>query len=154
VLLRRLIAGETIFLWGAVFAAAVLTSLAPPSKALAKIGQASARVGPGPVAEKVTKNGYQVSVQISPNRAGMPDTFTVRVTRNGRPVRGATVVTRFDMLDMEMQSQSYALSEVAPGTYEKSAPALVMVGHWGLTFEIQPPGGAPFEVLLVDKASG
>jgi copper transport protein len=153
-LLRRLVVGETILLWGAVFAAAVLSSLAPPSKALAKVSNASARVGPGPVAETVMKNGYKVSVRISPNRAGMPDTFTVRVTRNGKPVRGATVVTRFDMLDMEMQSQSFAFREVTPGTYEKSAPALVMVGHWALTFEVQPPGGAPFEVLLVDKASG
>jgi copper transport protein len=153
-LLRRLVAGETFLLWGAVFAAAVLSSLAPPSKALAEVSHASARVGPGPVAETVTKNGYKVSVAISPNRAGMPDTFTVHLTRGGKPVRGATVVTRFDMLDMEMQSQSYAFTEVAPGTYEKSAPALVMVGHWGLTFEVQPPGKTPFEVLLVDKASG
>jgi copper transport protein len=84
----------------------------------------------------------------------MPDTFTVHLTRNGQPVRGATVVTRFDMLDMEMQSQSFAFNEVAPGTYQKSAPALVMVGHWGLTFEVQPRGKPPFEVILVDKASG
>jgi len=154
VLLRRLIAGETIFLWGAVFAAAILSSLAPPSKALAKISHASARVGPGPVAETVKKNGYTVSVRISPNRAALPDTFTVHVERNGKPVRGATVVTTFDMLDMEMQQQSYAFRELAPGTYEKSAPALVMVGHWGVTFEITPPGGQPFEVLIVDKASG
>src|SRR5262249_44252170 len=69
--LRRLVGGETVFLWGAVFAAAVLTSLAPPSKALAEVSHASARVGPGPVAETVTKNGYKVSVGISPNRAGM-----------------------------------------------------------------------------------
>src|SRR5207248_925781 len=64
VLLRRLIAGETFFLWGAVFAAGVLSSLAPPSKALA------------------------------------------------------------------------------------------MVGHWGVTFEVTPRGGTPFQVLLVDRASG
>jgi hypothetical protein len=29
-----------------------------------------------------------------------------------------------------------------------------MVGHWGLSFEIAPPGAAPFSVLLVDRASG
>jgi copper transport protein len=154
VLLRRLVAGETIFLWGAVFAAAVLSSLAPPSKALAKVSHASARVGPGPVAETVKKNGYTVSVRITPNRAALPDTFSVHVARNGKPVRGATVVTTFDMLDMEMQQQSFAFREVSPGTYEKSAPALVMVGHWGVTFEVTPRGGTPFEVLLVDKASG
>ena len=153
-LLRRLVAGETIFLWAAVFTAAILSSLAPPSKALAKISHASARVGPGPVAETVKKNGYTIAVRISPNRAALPDTFSVHVTRNGKPVRGATVVTRFDMLDMEMQQQSFAFREVAPGTYEKSAPALVMVGHWVLTFEVTPSGAAPFEVLIVDKASG
>jgi copper transport protein len=154
VLLRRLVAGETFFVWGAVFAAAVLSSLAPPSKALAKVSHASARVGPGPVAETVEKNSYTLSVRIAPNRAALPDTFTLRITRNGKPVRGATVVTKFDMLDMEMQEQNFAFSEVAPGTYEKSAPALVMVGHWALTFEVTPPGHAPFEVLIVDRASG
>ena len=100
------------------------------------------------------KNGYSVSVRITPNRAALPDTFTVHVTRDGKPVRGATVVTKFDMLDMEMQQQNYAFEEVAPGTYEKSAPALVMVGHWAITFEITPAGRAPFEVLFVDRASG
>jgi hypothetical protein len=29
-----------------------------------------------------------------------------------------------------------------------------MVGHWGLTFEVTPPGGRPFDVLLVDRATG
>jgi copper transport protein len=154
VLLRRLVAGETVFLWGAVFAAAVLSSLAPPSKALAKVSHASARVGPGPVAETVQKNGYTLAISISPNRAALPDTFRVRITRGGKPLRGATVVTKFDMLDMEMQEQNFAFEEVAPGTYQKAAPALVMVGHWALTFEITPPGRTPFEVLLVDRASG
>jgi len=154
VLLRRLVAGETIFLWGAVFAAAVLSSVAPPSKALAKISHASARVGPGTVAETVKKNGYTIAVRITPNRAALPDTFTVHLTRDGKPVRGATVVTKFDMLDMEMQQQNYAFKEVSPGTYEKSTPALVMVGHWAITFEITPPGRAAFEVLFVDRALG
>jgi copper transport protein len=38
--------------------------------------------------------------------------------------------------------------------YTRSAPALVMVGHWGLSFEITPPGKAPFTILLVDRANG
>jgi hypothetical protein len=29
-----------------------------------------------------------------------------------------------------------------------------MVGHWGLRFEVTPPGGQPFVVTLVDKAGG
>jgi hypothetical protein len=58
------------------------------------------------------------------------------------------------MLDMEMQAQSYKLSEASPGLYEHSAPALVMVGHWGLSFAIARPGATPFTVLLIDKANG
>ena len=154
VLLRRLIAGETIFVWGAVFAAAVLSSLAPPSKALAKIGHASARVGPGAVAETIHRNGYTVAVRITPNRAALPDTFEARITRGGKPVRGALVVTSFEMLDMDMPAQSFAFREMAPGTYEKAAPTLVMAGHWAVTFQITPRGGTSFDVLLVDRAGG
>jgi copper transport protein len=64
------------------------------------------------------------------------------------------VTVTFTMLDMEMPAQSYALAESSPGVYRRSSPALVMVGHWGLSFEIAPPGAAPFSVLLVDRASG
>jgi hypothetical protein len=78
----------------------------------------------------------------------------VRIDRGGRPVRGADVTATVTMLDMEMQQQSYKLSEVSPGLYEHSAPALVMVGHWGLSFTIAPKGATPFTVLLVDRANG
>ena len=44
-LLRRLVAGESLLVAGAVLAAAVLSSLAPPSKALASVGGAKAHVG-------------------------------------------------------------------------------------------------------------
>jgi copper transport protein len=33
-------------------------------------------------------------------------------------------------------------------------PSLVMVGHWGLSFDITPPGKSPFTVLFVDRANG
>jgi copper transport protein len=84
----------------------------------------------------------------------LPNTFSATVTRGAKPVRGADVTMRFTMLDMDMQQQLYTLPERAPGTYSRSAPALVMVGHWGLGFTIAPRGGAPFDVLLVDRASG
>jgi copper transport protein len=59
------------------------------------------------------------------------------------------------MLDMEMADQEYRLSETAPGVYTHAAPALVMVGHWGLSFEITPRGATqPFDVLIVDHATG
>jgi hypothetical protein len=61
---------------------------------------------------------------------------------------------RFDMLDMTMQSLIYRLSEVQPGRYEHSAPALVMVGHWGLTVTLTPQSGTPVSVVVVDRAAG
>jgi copper transport protein len=91
---------------------------------------------------------------VAPNRAALPNDFGVRITRGGKPVTGAEVVTRFDMLDMTMGELAYKLREVSPGTYSRSAPALVMVGHWGLRFEIAPRGAPPFEVQLLDRAGG
>ena len=44
------------------------------------------------------------------------------------------------MLDMEMGRQAYRLPETAPGVYGREAPALVMVGHWGLSLRFEPPG--------------
>jgi copper transport protein len=153
-LLRRLVAGETLLVVGAVVAAAVLSSLAPPAKALARAGSADASVGPGRVAAVVNKNGYRIELSVSPNQAAVPNSFSVRITRGGAAVRGAEVVSGFTMLDMEMGTQSYALAETAAGVYTRSSPALVMVGHWALSFEITPPGKVPFTVLLVDRASG
>jgi copper transport protein len=143
-----------VLITGAVFAAAVLSSLAPPSKALAQAGQAVARVGPGPVSAVVSRNGYRLGFRVTPNRAAVPTSFAVEITRDGKPVRGADVTTTFAMLDMEMGTQAYHLGEIRPGLYRHSAPALVMVGHWGVSFEIQPKGGQPFTVLLLDHATG
>lgn len=152
-LLRRLVTGEALLVAGAVFAAAVLSSLPPPSSALAAVGGASAHVGPGPIRSVVQKDGYSLAFDVAPNKAAVPNTFQVRITRGGKPLTGAEVVESFLMLDMEMGTQAYRLSETSPGTYEHSAPALVMVGHWGLSFAITPQSGQPFTVLLVDRAN-
>jgi copper transport protein len=153
-LLRKLVAGETLIIAAAVVAAAVLSSLPPPARALAAAGGASAHVGPGPVRQVVERDGYRLEFSVSPNRAAVQNTVAVRITRGGAPVHGATVIGGFAMLDMEMGTQSYRLDEVAPGLYQRSAPVLVMVGHWSLAFEIAPPGRQRFRVLLVDRAGG
>jgi copper transport protein len=153
-LLRRLVGGEVLLVTGAVAAAAVLSSLAPPSKALAQVGSVAARVGPGAAHTVVRRAGYVIDIRIDPNRAAVPNDFQVRLTRGGQPVQHADVTARFLMLDMEMGEQAYQLREVAPGVYRHSAPALVMVGHWGLDYSVTPPGGHAIDVLILDKASG
>jgi copper transport protein len=153
-LLRQLVSGEAVLVAGAVLAAAVLSSLPPPSKALASVSGSAKRVGPGPVATSVVQDGYRLDVRVAPNRAAVPNDFSVRLTRDGQPVRGADIVLQFNMLDMEMGSQAYRLQETSPGVYTHAAPALVMVGHWGLVFNVATQGKPPFSVQVVDHATG
>jgi copper transport protein len=153
-LLRRAVSVEVVLVASALFAAAVLSSLPPPPKALANVGTPSAHTGPGPVTSVVDRAGYHLEFHVTPNRAAVSNDFAVRVTRSGAPVRGANVIATFTMLDMEMPTQAYHLAERSPGVYEHAAPALVMVGRWGLTFEIEPPGKQPITVVLFDRANG
>jgi hypothetical protein len=55
---------------------------------------------------------------------------------------------------MEMPAQEYLLRETTPGVYSHEESALVMVGRWGVSFEVEPRKGAPFTVAVVDKAAG
>jgi copper transport protein len=152
--LRLFVGAEATLIAGAVFCAALLSSLAPPPPAFAQEEAAQVHVGPGTVVAGVNRDGYHVQVLVSPNRAVAPNSFAVRLTRNGRPVNNADVNLTFSMLDMEMPNQEYRLAQTGPGTYSRKAPALVMVGHWGLNFDIHPPGGTPFSALVVDHATG
>ena len=154
VLLRRLLTGEVIVVAGVVFAASVLSSLAPPPPAFALENSAIAKVGPGPVAHTVSRGGYVLQLLVSPNKAAAPDSFAVRIARNGQPVRGANVTLTFNHLEMQMPAQEYQLTETQPGVYSRAAPALVMVGRWGLSFQITPASGPPFTALIVDQANG
>jgi copper transport protein len=154
VLLRRLVGAEILIVASIIFAAAVLSSLAPPAKALAGLGRIAAHVGPGPVTSSVVQNGYLVQFHVTPNRAAQENDFALTLKRDGRPVTGADVTATFAMLDMEMGQQAYQLKETQPGVYAHAAPALVMVGRWGITFSVEPPGGRPFDVVLVDRANG
>jgi copper transport protein len=153
-LLRRLVSVEVVLVASAIFAAAVLSSLPPPPKALAGLGKVAATVGPGRVVSVVNQNGYRVELRVTPNKAAVDNAFGVQITKGGKPLTGADVTQTFAMLDMEMPTQAYRLREQSPGLYVKSAPALVMVGRWALTFEVAPRGSAPFEVVLVDHANG
>jgi copper transport protein len=153
-LLRRLISGEAALIAAAVFAAAVLSSLAPPPPAFSLQSSALANVGPGRVAETVKRNGYVLQVLVSPNKAAAPDSFALRITRGGQPVRGATVTLTFNHTEMQMPQQEYQLTESQPGVYSRAAPALVMVGKWALAFQITPKTGPGFTALILDQANG
>jgi copper transport protein len=153
-LLRVLVGTEALLVVGAVFAAALLSSLAPPPPAFAEQEAAQLHVGPGKVAATVEQSGYTLQVLVDPNKAVAPNSFALKLTRNGKPVRGAAVTLTFAMLDMEMPQQEYRLTEASPGLYTRKAPALVMVGHWGLSFDVSPPGGQPFTALIEDHATG
>jgi copper transport protein len=153
-LLRRTVSGEVILASSAVLAAAVLSSLAPPSSALAQLDSALATVGPRRVASTVTQNGYTFRVLVNPNKVAQENSFALEIARHGQPVTGADVTLSFEMLDMQMQNQEYQMKEIHPGIYSHSAPALVMTGRWGLSFNITPRGGSPFTVFIVDHAAG
>jgi copper transport protein len=153
-LLRRLVGSEAFLIAGAVFEAALLSSLVPPPAAFAEQQSALLRVGPGRVAATVKRSGYTLQLLVEPNRAAAPNSFALKLSRNGQPVRGADITLGFAMLDMQMPQQDYRLSETSPGVYTRKAAALVMVGHWGLTFTITPKGGAPFTATVVDHAIG
>jgi copper transport protein len=153
-LLRRLASGEAVVVLGIVFAAAVLSSLAPPPPAFALENSALATVGPGQVVRTVQQAGYTLQVLLAPNKAAAPDNFALRITRGGQPVRGANVTLTFNHTEMEMPQQEYQLTEASPGVYSRAAPALVMVGRWALTFNITPPSGPPVTALIIDQANG
>jgi len=153
-LLRRLVSGEVAIVVAVVFAAAVLASLPPPPPAFALENSAIAKVGPGRVVETVRHAGYLLQVLVSPNKAAAPDSFALRITKGGQPVRRANVTLLFNHLEMQMPTQEYQLTETRPGVYSRAAPALVMVGRWGLTFQVTPKQGPPFTALIVDQADG
>jgi copper transport protein len=153
-LLRGLVSAEIVLVAAAIFAAATLSSLPPPPKELGELSGPITHVGPGEVVETVKHGPYTLDFRVSPNRAVVPNSFSVGIAADGKPVRGADVTTTFTMLDMEMGQLAYNFPESAPGVYTRSAPALVMVGHWGLSFDIRPPNADPFTVILSDKANG
>jgi copper transport protein len=106
------------------------------------------------VVQTIDHAGYTLQVLVSPNKAAAPDSFALRITKGGQPVRGAGVTLLFNHLEMQMPTQEYQLTETQPGVYSRAASALVMVGRWGLTFQVTPKNGPPFTALVVDQANG
>ena len=55
----------------------------------------------GGIAKTAVRDGYRFEFRVSPNRAAVPNSFAVRITKNGAPVRNADVTTTFAMLDAD-----------------------------------------------------
>ena len=137
-LLRRLIGGETFLVAAsgvrgrrALQPGAAATGLRP-----AELGARAGRPRAGGRDRQTRRLPLQVLV--SPNKAAAPDSFALRITKNGRPVRHANVTLTFNHLEMQMPTQEYQLTETQPGVYSRAAPALIMVGKWGLASTCAP----------------
>jgi YtkA-like len=136
-LLRGLVSGEVVVVLCVVFAAAVLSSLAPHRR------RSRSRTRPSPrwVRAAWCRPSTMPLPAAGPRLAEQgrrADSFALRITKGGQPVRGANVTLLFNHLEMQMPTQEYQLTETAPGVYSRAAPALVMVGRWGLL-----PSGKP-----------
>lgn len=117
----------------------------------ARPGNASVAVGPGPVTTVLSARPFRLELRLTPNRATLRGTISVRLLKGGRPVNGARVKLTFSMLDMDMGRLSGLLPQTASGTYAHAGPVLGMGGHWGLRFDVAPPGAAPFSITVVDR---
>jgi YtkA-like len=112
----------------------------------------SARLGPGPATASARAHGYEVRVQLAPNRAGLANATSLQLRQRGRLVSGARVSLVVSMLDMDMGRQLMGrLAQTAPGTYARPEPALGMAGRWGMRFDVLPRKGAPFSITVVDR---
>jgi hypothetical protein len=55
---------------------------------------------------------------------------------------------------MDMGQEAYKLKETRPGQYRRNAMPLIMVGNWGVTFDVTPRSGPPYSFVVVDHANG
>jgi suppressor of ftsI len=89
-----------------------------------------------------TKAGYRLALNTTRGVA-------LRISRNGSPVRDASVQVGWTMLDMPMPASASTLRETAPGRYTGSGPAASMAGRWRLAIHVTTRTGRPFTARLV-----
>lgn len=117
----------------------------------AAVAAAGADVGPGPATATLTRLPYRLELRLSPNKAAVAGTISIRLTRDGRPVDHARIRATFTMLDMDMGSVTKRVPHAGPpGLYARPAPVLGMGGHWRVRIHVTPAGGAAFTVSVVD----
>ena len=114
---------------------------------------AAGAVGPGPVATVVSRGADRVVLSISPNNGGLVvNTFAVRWTRRGNPVRG-TVRAVFTMQGMPMPSLGLTFRPGSAGVYRGTGRVLTMPGRWEIRLTLRPRRGAALDVVVVDRVT-
>ncbi len=105
---------------------------------------ASARraVGPGPFATAILRNGYHVTIRVSPNRASTTNRVAVSVRRDGAVVRDADVRLTADMEAMGMGVGRYQLD--GQSVYSTQSPAWLMPGRWSSSSAFNRSAGRRF----------
>ena len=132
-----------------VAAAAAFRDVSP---ALSDATLRAARVA-GPMTKDVRVGSYEVSLVVTPNRARTIGTFSVRLLRHGRRVRGARVKLTTMMGPREMpMGYTGRLPQRAPGYYAHAWPGL-MPGTWRLHYTVAPPRDRPFGFTVVDRVA-
>ncbi|MDM5188176.1 copper resistance protein CopC [Bacillus sp. DX4.1] len=88
----------------------------------------------GPFMEsKQLDNGYQLTLNVSPNRVGM-NTFHIDLKdKNGQPVTDIEqIILTTSSLDMEMGKGTFKVPPVSPGTYQTEGMYINMTGKWNI----------------------
>lgn len=135
-------------------AGALAATASPPSRqTLMSQLHRAARISRGSGASLFggTRNGYRVTVLITPDRVTAPDYLSVRVTRHGRVIRGAHVGIAFSMPSMNMWNAYSAPLAATGGRYGATVPVLGMTGDWQLRVLVAPSGARRFAVVMPDR---
>ena len=110
-------------------------------------------VGPGSVSTVISHGTDRVVLSISPNNGGLVrNTFAVRWTRRGKPVRG-TIRAVFTMQAMPMPSLRLTFRPGSDGVYRGTGRVLTMPGRWEIRMHFRPRRGAAFDVVVVDRVT-
>jgi hypothetical protein len=74
---------------------------------------------------------YGIAVDLTPDRARVPNTLSIRLTRNGAGLSGGRVAIAFSMPAMDMRNVlTLDATPTGRGTYAATIPVLGMAGDW------------------------
>ncbi len=129
-LFRGLLAGEMILGLTVLILVAILTTL-PPARAVATSAGYN---------KSALVNDLKVSLNIDPGHAGM-NTFTARITSNGKPVADAKDVSlEFNSVSGMMAASKAAMTNMGNGDYSLRGGYLAMADQWDVKVVVMRTG--------------